>query len=138
MNCIHISTFQSFFVKTLAYPSRPHDYSKAMDLTSTYTHGHNKPHSWFSEKHFNSFDSHPIGIKKQMISHFKALVKLFRNHESKWKKLHPQCDKTNFDQKVPLLVWASFCTMWIELFKFSLLLSYRIVLGFLKRYVTPS
>ena len=43
----------------------------------SYTHGHNIPHSWFSEKHFNSFDSLPIGIKKQMISHLKALVKFF-------------------------------------------------------------
>ena len=46
-----------------------------------YTHGHNIPHSWFSEKHFNSFDSLPIGIKKQMISHLKALVKSFENQE---------------------------------------------------------
>ena len=44
-------------------------------------HGHNIPHSWFSEKHFNSFDSLPIGIKKQMISHLKALVKSFENQE---------------------------------------------------------
>ena len=35
----------------------------------------------FSEKHFNSFDSLPIEIKKQMISHLKALVKSFENQE---------------------------------------------------------
>ena len=46
-----------------------------------YTHGHNVPHSWFSEKHFNSFDSLPIGIDKQMISLKKALVKFFENQE---------------------------------------------------------
>ena len=44
-------------------------------LKITYTHGHNIPHSCFSEKHFNSFDSLPIGIEKQMISQLKALVK---------------------------------------------------------------
>ena len=55
--------------------------AKLWDYTSTYTHGHNIPHSWFSEKHFNSFDSLPIGIKKQMISHLKALVKSFENQE---------------------------------------------------------
>ena len=35
----------------------------------------------FQKKHFNSFDILPIGIKKQMISHLKALVKSFENQE---------------------------------------------------------
>ena len=58
--------------------------SNAMNVETDwhmYTHGHNIPQSWFSEKHFNSFDSLPIGIKKQMMSHLKALVKSFENQE---------------------------------------------------------
>ena len=39
-----------------------------------YTHQLLITHGWFSEKHFNSFDSLPIGIKKQMISHFEHLL----------------------------------------------------------------
>ena len=104
----------------------------------TYTHGHNIPHSWFSEKHFNIFDSLPIGNKKQMISHLKALKNPFRIRKKKQENFHPQCNKTDLNEKVPLLVRASFCALWIELYQFSLLLSKGIVLGFLKRYIPPS
>ena len=73
-----------------------------------------------------------------MISHLKALVKSFKNQELKWKKLHPQYDKTDFNQKKPLLVRASFRILWIEMFQFSLLLSFGNALGFPKRYTTTS
>ena len=50
----------------------------------------------------------------------------------------PQCDKTALNEKIPLLVRTSICTLWIELFQFLLLLSFGIALGFQKRYITTS
>ena len=49
-----------------------------------------------------------------MIPHSIALIKLFYNQEWKWGKLHPQCDKTDLNEKVPLLIhWKFFqCTIY--------------------------
>ena len=92
----------------------------------------------FSLRHFDFFQYVLMGTQKQMISHLKALKNPFRIRKKKQENFHPQCNKTDLNEKVPLLVRASFCALWIELYQFSLLLSKGIVLGFLKRYIPPS
>ena len=66
-------------LKDLSYKSKME--GMPWSFGDMYTHGHNVVDAWFLQKCFNSFDSLPIGIKKQMISHLKALVKSFENQE---------------------------------------------------------
>ena len=61
-----------------------------------YTHGHNIPHRWFSEKYFNSFDSLPIRIEKTNDILFESPCKTLKESGIKMEKAPPTVWQNSF------------------------------------------